>query len=61
LNIFSTISAEGTKVPRGLSTLQAPYHTQDLEITGEWNTTSVPKIPEHLVLEATGSKDKGRP
>jgi hypothetical protein len=55
------ISVEGTKVPRGISTLQAPKHTQDLEITGEWNATSVPKNPEDLVLAATGLKDKGRP
>jgi hypothetical protein len=40
--------------------LQAPYHTIDLEITGEWNPTSVPKTPEDLVLAATGSKDKGK-
>jgi hypothetical protein len=32
----------------------------DIEITGEWNATSVLKNPESLVLAATGSKDKGR-
>jgi hypothetical protein len=29
-------------VPRGLSTPQVPQHAQELRITGEWNTTSVP-------------------
>jgi hypothetical protein len=33
---------------------------QDLEITGEWNTTSVTKNPEGLVLLGTGTKDNGR-
>jgi hypothetical protein len=59
--IFGMISADGPKVPRGLFILQAPYHTLDFEITGEWNATSVSKIPEGLVLVATGSKDKCRP
>jgi hypothetical protein len=59
--ILGMISAEDHKVPRGLSMLQAPWHAQDLEITDEWNATSVPKCPEGLVLAATGSKDKGRP
>jgi hypothetical protein len=29
-------------VPKGFSMLQAPKHAQNLRITGEWNTTSVP-------------------
>ena len=37
--------------------LQAPWHTRDLEITGEWNATSVTKNPEGLVLAGTGTKD----
>jgi hypothetical protein len=45
------------KVSRGLFTLQAPKQTQNLEITGEWNTTSVPKIQEGLVLAETQKKD----
>jgi hypothetical protein len=33
----------------------------DLEITSEWNATSVSKNPECIVLAAIRSKDKGRP
>jgi hypothetical protein len=51
--------AEGAKVPRGLSTLQAPYHTQDLRITGEWNATSVPKNFRGSC--ASRNRDKGIP
>jgi hypothetical protein len=36
-------SVDCPKFPGGLSMPQALYHTQDLGITGEWNTTSVPK------------------
>ena len=55
--MFEAISAEGPNVSRGLSTWLAHYHTQVLEITGEWNTTYVPKNPEGLVLVGTGTKD----
>ena len=51
------ISEYGSNVPRGLSKPQEPYHTQDLGITGEWNTSSVPKNPEGLRPAGTGSKE----
>jgi hypothetical protein len=57
--ILGTISAEGPKILRGLSMLQAPYHIQDLEITSEWNATSVPKNPEGSC--ASRNRDKGNP
>ena len=52
-------SVEGNSVPRRLSTLQAPKHTHDLGITGEWNTTSVPKNPRGSC--ASRNRDKGTP
>jgi hypothetical protein len=51
--------AEGSKVPRGLSTPQAPWHTQDLEITGERNSTSLPKQPGGSC--ASSNRDKENP
>jgi hypothetical protein len=44
-------------VPGGLSTPQAPSHTKDLGIAGEWNTTSVPKQPG--VACVSRNKDTG--
>ena len=41
----------------GLSTPQAPSHTEDLGITGEWKATSVPKQPG--VTCASRNRDKG--
>jgi hypothetical protein len=41
--------------------LSEPYHTQDLEIPGEWNATSVPKNPEGLVPAGTGTKETTQP
>jgi hypothetical protein len=55
--ILGANSAKGPKVPRRLSTLQVPQHTQELEITGEWNAITVPKNPEGLVLAGTGTKE----
>ena len=43
--ILGTNLVDGPKIPRGRSMLQVPLHTQDLKITSEWNTTSVPKQP----------------
>jgi hypothetical protein len=51
----------GSQGPRGLSTLQAPYHTQDLEITGEWNTTSVPKPQRVFCQQEQGQRKPARP
>jgi esterase/lipase len=39
---LGTSSEDGLMVPRGPCTPQVPEHDQDLRITGEWNTTSVP-------------------
>jgi hypothetical protein len=57
--ILDTNSAKGSKVPRGLSTLQGPKHTQDLESTGEWKSTSVTK--QHGGYWASRNRDKGPP
>jgi hypothetical protein len=37
--------------------LSEPYHTQDLEIPGEWNATSAPKNPGGSC--ASRNRDKG--
>ena len=55
--ILDTISAEGPKVPRGLSMLKVSYHTQDLEITGEWNGNIGSKKPRGFC--PSRNRDKG--
>jgi hypothetical protein len=57
--ILGANSAEGPKVPGGLSTPQVSYHTQDLRINGECNAASLPKQPGGIW--ASRNKDTGNP
>ena len=50
-----TTLGEGSQGPQ--RTLHAAGGLAHLGITGEWNTTSVPKNPEGLVPAGTGTKE----